>query len=934
MFTFLKFFFSSAAGRRRAGRHFRRSPILEQGGQALAASAPSDTSRRANRRMLDLSHMGLDALFSLLGSGRGGLSETQARAARDRHGANEVDHEKPLSWHVHLWLSYRNPFNLLLTALAVLSWLTDVRMADPDDQSWKAVGIIGAMVVISTVLRYVQERRSNRAAEALKAMVQNTATVLRSDMAAPAAGSNRRLLGALRHESGSSQLEVPLADLVPGDVVLLSAGDMIPADCRILNAKDLFIAQAALTGESLPVEKHAIQRVETGNSLELENMAFMGTNVVSGSGSAVVVATGSNTYFGQLAGRVTQTARTPTQFQQGINRVSWVLIRFMLVMTPIVMLINGLTKGDWLEALLFALAIAVGLTPEMLPMIVTATLAKGALRMSRRKVVVKRLDAIQNLGAMNVLCTDKTGTLTQDRIALERHTDVYGTSSDDVLAYAYLNSYYQAGLKNLLDVAVLQHAEVQRSLNLAARYRKVDEIPFDFSRRRMSVVVNETENGRDHHELICKGALEEMLSVCTRLRVGSEVHLLTDSRRADIRRVTAELNRDGLRVIAVGVREMPPTQQTYGVADESDLVLVGYIAFLDPPKESTGPALAALYASGIEVKVLTGDVELVTQKVCREVGFEVRKVYLGAEIEAMDDARLADAVREANVFARLTPAHKERIVRSLRAQGNTVGFMGDGINDAPALRAADVGISVDSAVDISKEAADIILLEKSLMVLEDGVIEGRKTFCNMLKYLKMTASSNFGNVFSVLVASAFLPFLPMLPIHLLLQNLMYDISQTAIPFDNVDEDLLKKPQQWDPDGLGRFMVFFGPISSIFDIATYALMWHVFQANAPEHQTLFQSGWFVEGLLSQTLIVHMIRTRRIPFLQSRAAWPLMAMTMMVVVMGLLLPFSPLAEYFQLQALPWSYFPWLVGILLSYCVLTQLLKGVWVRRYGWQ
>ncbi|EHK67865.1 magnesium-translocating P-type ATPase [Achromobacter arsenitoxydans] len=932
MFTFLKSFFSSAARLRRTGSHFRRAPILEQGGDGAVAS--SEAARRASQRMVEISRMSFDSLFALFGSGWGGLSDSQAQAARERHGANEVDHEKPLSWPVHLWLSYRNPFNLLLTALAVLSWLTDVRMAASEEQSWTAVVIIGSMVAISTVLRFVQERRSSRAAEALKAMVQNTATVLRSDAGIPAESSGRRVFGATLHATGSHQREVPLAELAPGDVVLLSAGDMVPADCRVLNAKDLFVAQAALTGESLPVEKHMAPRVQTGSALELENMAYMGTNVVSGSGSALVVATGADTHFGQLAGRVTETSRAPTQFQQGINRVSWVLIRFMLVMAPVVLLINGFTKGDWLEALLFALAIAVGLTPEMLPMIVTATLAKGAVRMSRRKVVVKRLDAIQNLGAMNVLCTDKTGTLTQDRIVLERHTDVYGASSDDVLAYAYLNSYYQTGLKNLLDVAVLEHAEVERRLDLAGRYRKVDEIPFDFSRRRMSVVVNETENGRDHHELICKGALEEMLLACTRLRVGNEEHPLTDARRADIRRVTAGLNRDGLRVIAVGVKEMPPSKQAYGVGDESDLVLVGYIAFLDPPKESTAPALSALKASGIEVKVLTGDVELVTRKVCREVGFDVRNVCLGAEIDAMDDDQLAAAVREANVFARLTPAHKERIVRSLRAQGDTVGFMGDGINDAPALRAADVGISVDSAVDISKEAADIILLEKSLMVLEDGVIEGRKTFCNMLKYLKMTASSNFGNVFSVLVASAFLPFLPMLPIHLLLQNLMYDVSQTAIPFDNVDEELLKQPQQWDPDGLGRFMVFFGPISSLFDIATYALMWYVFQANSPEHQTLFQSGWFVEGLLSQTLIVHMIRTRRIPFLQSRASWPLMGMTLMVVMAGLMLPFSPLAEYFQLQALPWSYFPWLAGILLGYCVLTQTLKGIWVRRYGWQ
>lgn len=936
MFKFLKTFFSSTAGLRRLGRHFRRSPLLEQGsGQAVVASAASaENARRVNRRMLDMSRLDVDMLFSIFRSSHGGLSEVQVEAARARYGSNEVDHEKPLTWHAHLWQAFSNPFNLLLTGLALLSWVTDVYMAEPGGASWQSVIIIGSMVGISTLLRFVQERRSNRAAEALKAMVQNTATVLRNDAASTAEGDARRIFGATLHASGSRQIEVPLAQLAPGDVVLLSAGDMIPADCRILSAKDLFVAQAALTGESLPVEKYAVQRAETTHSLELDNLAFMGTNVVSGSGSALVVATGAGTYFGQLAGRTTQTAHMPTQFQQGIDRVSWVLIRFMLVMALIVLLINGFTKGDWIEALLFALAIAVGLTPEMLPMIVTATLAKGAVRMSRRKVVVKRLDAIQNLGAMNVLCTDKTGTLTQDRIVLERHTDVYGAISDDVLAYAYLNSYYQTGLKNLLDVAVLRHAEVERKLNLAAKYRKIDEIPFDFSRRRMSVVVSENEHGREHHELICKGALEEVLSACTRLRVGSKVHPLTDARRADIRRVTADLNRDGLRVIAVGVRELPPSQQVYGVADEADLVLVGYIAFLDPPKESTGPALAALRDSGIEVKVLTGDVELVTQKVCREVGFDIRKVYLGADIEAMDDDRLALAVRQANVFARLTPTHKERIVRMLRAQGSTVGFMGDGINDAPALRAADVGISVDSAVDISKEAADIILLEKSLMVLEDGVIEGRKTFCNMLKYLKMTASSNFGNVFSVLVASAFLPFLPMLPIHLLLQNLLYDVSQTAIPFDNVDEELLKKPQQWNSAGLGRFMVFFGPISSIFDIATYALMWYVFQANAPEHQTLFQSGWFVEGLLSQTLIVHMIRTRKIPFLQSRAAWPLMAMTVMVAGLGVVLPFTPLASDVQLQALPWRYFPWLAGILLSYCALTQLLKGIWVRRYGWQ
>lgn len=934
MMQFFKTFFSTAARVRHVGRHFRRSPILDQAGIATARTLMPGAARGAGRDIIEMATAPIEDTFARFHTGPGGLSEAAAQDARAQYGTNEVEHEKPLRWYTHLWLSYRNPFNLLLTALATLSWFTDVHMAEPGEASWASVIIIGSMVLIAALLRFVQERRSNRAADALKAMVQNTATVLRGAGTGDVMAHASRYMGGASYAEGAQKQELALADLVPGDVVLLSAGDMIPADCRFLSAKDLFIAQAALTGESLPVEKTTGQGSVVSNPLELENIGFMGTNVVSGTAVALVVGTGSHTYFGQLASRASTTSRAPTQFQQGINRVSWVLIRFMLVMAPLVLLINGFTKGDWMEALLFALAVAVGLTPEMLPMIVTSTLAKGAVLMARKKVVVKRLDAIQNLGAMNVLCTDKTGTLTEDRIVLERHTDVRGVSNDEVLSYAYLNSYYQTGLKNLLDVAVLRHAEVERKLNPAGNYRKVDEIPFDFARRRMSVVVNETENGREHHELICKGALEEMLAACSKVRVEGVDEALDDTRRAEIRRVTSELNRDGLRVIAVGVKELPPTKQSYSVQDETELVLVGYVAFLDPPKASTAPALQALKASGIEVKVLTGDVELVTQKVCREVGLDVRGVYLGHEIEAMDDAQLAKAVQSANVFARLTPAHKERIVLSLRAQGCTVGFMGDGINDAPALRAADVGISVDTAVDISKEAADIILLEKSLMVLEEGVIEGRKTFCNMLKYLKMTASSNFGNVFSVLVASAFLPFLPMLPIQLLMQNLLYDFSQIAIPFDNVDEDLLKKPQQWDPAGLGRFMVFFGPISSIFDIATFALMWFVFQANTPEHQTLFQSGWFVEGLLSQTLIVHMIRTRRIPFLQSRAAWPLLSMTFFVMVLGISLPFSPLVGYLQLQPLPLAYFPWLAAILLSYCVLTQVLKRVWVNRYGWQ
>ncbi|AJC18030.1 magnesium-translocating P-type ATPase [Pandoraea sputorum] len=904
-------------GARLGLRFFRRRDMLE------TLDAPAH-GHEAPPGLLEAARDAGPDLLARLRTTRDGLSDDEAATVRAHVGPNEVEHEKPLPWWRHLFNCYRNPFNLLLTALAAVSYATD---------DTEGTIIIASMVIISTVLRFVQEARSNKAAEKLKAMVSTTATVLRREPLIDGATEpeNVRRLGRMGRE-------IALADLVPGDIVLLAAGDMIPADVRILVAKDLFVSQSALTGEALPVEKfaHPCQTGGSGgsggsNPLAYDNLAFMGTNVVSGSATAVVVATGGRTFFGSLAQRVSAQQPTVTSFQQGVNRVSWVLIRFMLVMTPIVLLINGFTKHDWLEASLFALSVAVGLTPEMLPMIVTATLAKGAVVLSRKKVIVKRLDAIQNFGAMDVLCTDKTGTLTQDKICLERHTDVWGNFSEDVLEYAYLNSFYQTGLKNLLDVAVLNHAELHQRLDVVNRYRKIDEIPFDFQRRRMSVVVS--ENG-DHHELICKGAVEEVMAVCNRVQHGANVEPLTPDVLAQLRRVTAHLNAEGLRVVAVATRHLPPVRESYSIADESELVLVGYIAFLDPPKESTAPALKALAAAGVDVKVLTGDNDLVTAKVCREVGLPVTACVLGDDIETMSDAELARTVERANVFAKLTPAHKERLVRMLRANGHVVGFMGDGINDAPALRAADVGISVDTAVDIAKEAADLILLEKSLMVLEQGVMEGRRTFANMLKYIKMTASSNFGNVFSVLIASAFLPFLPMLPLQLLTQNLLYDLSQTTIPFDNVDAEQLTKPQQWNPSDLSRFMVFFGPISSIFDVLTFVAMWHLFGANSAEHQTLFQSGWFVEGLLSQTLIVHLIRTRRLPFIQSRAAWPLLLMTGAVMLIGIMLPLSPFAETFKMQALPLAYFPMLAAILLAYAVLTQLMKGVFARRFGWQ
>ncbi|ENM3078988.1 magnesium-translocating P-type ATPase [Salmonella enterica] len=869
---------------------------------AVNATIPPSLSERC----LKVAAMEQETLWRVFDTHPEGLNAAEVTRAREKHGENRLPAQKPSPWWVHLWVCYRNPFNILLTILGGISYATEDLFA---------AGVIALMVGISTLLNFVQEARSTKAADALKAMVSNTATVLR----------------VINENGENAWLELPIDQLVPGDIIKLAAGDMIPADLRIIQARDLFVAQASLTGESLPVEKVAATREpRQNNPLECDTLCFMGTNVVSGTAQAVVMATGADTWFGQLAGRVSEQDNEQNAFQKGISRVSMLLIRFMLVMAPVVLIINGYTKGDWWEAALFALSVAVGLTPEMLPMIVTSTLARGAVKLSKQKVIVKHLDAIQNFGAMDILCTDKTGTLTQDKIVLENHTDISGKPSEHVLHCAWLNSHYQTGLKNLLDTAVLEGVDETAARQLSGRWQKIDEIPFDFERRRMSVVAEDSSV----HQLVCKGALQEILNVCTQVRHNGDIVPLDDNMLRRVKRVTDTLNRQGLRVVAVATKYLPAREGDYQRIDESDLILEGYIAFLDPPKETTAPALKALKASGITVKILTGDSELVAAKVCHEVGLDAGDVVIGSDIEGLSDDALAALAARTTLFARLTPMHKERIVTLLKREGHVVGFMGDGINDAPALRAADIGISVDGAVDIAREAADIILLEKSLMVLEEGVIEGRRTFSNMLKYIKMTASSNFGNVFSVLVASAFLPFLPMLPLHLLIQNLLYDVSQVAIPFDNVDEEQIQKPQRWNPADLGRFMVFFGPISSIFDILTFCLMWWVFHANTPETQTLFQSGWFVVGLLSQTLIVHMIRTRRLPFIQSRAAWPLMAMTLLVMVVGVSLPFSPLASYLQLQALPLSYFPWLIAILAGYMTLTQLVKGFYSRRYGWQ
>jgi len=603
------------------------------------------------------------------------------------------------------------------------------------------------------------------------------------------------------------------------------------------------------------------------------------------------------------------------------------MIRVIIVMVPIVFLINGLTKHDWLEALLFAVAVAVGLTPEMLPMIVTVNLAKGAIDMSRARVIVKRLNAIQNFGAMNILCTDKTGTLTQDRIILKRYLDIRGEESERVLQYAYLNSHFQSGLKNLLDIAVLQHVEMHGILGIDKGFAKIDEIPFDFSRRRLSVVV---AHGPDKHILICKGAVEEIFAVCSRYEIDGTTGRLDESHFATAKEETIALNSDGFRVVAVAYKELDASQTVYSAADERDLILLGYIAFLDPPKESAAAAIAALAGKGVRVKILTGDNEVITRKVCHEVKLDPGEILLGAWIDAMTEDELADAAERTTVFAKLTPSQKERIVQALHRKGYVIGFLGDGINDSPALKAADVGISVDTAVDIAKESADIILLEKSLMVLQEGVTEGRKIFANITKYIKMGASSNFGNMFSVLGASIFLPFLPMAPIQVLTNNLLYDFSQTAIPTDNVDEEYIASPRRWDIDNIFKFMIFIGPISSIFDYATYGMMLFVFDSRT--NPSLFQTGWFVESLLTQTLIIHIIRTTKIPFVESRASPALITTTIIIALVGIALPFTVAGTALGFTPLPALYWPLVATMLLSYSVLTHLVKVWFVRRWG--
>jgi P-type Mg2+ transporter len=879
-------------------------------------SAAGSNAQRAPDPAQEAAMLEPAVLLERLKTSPGGLTEEEAAVRLEQYGPNEVAREKRQNWLHRIYVAARNPLVILLTVLAILSFATG---------DFRAGTVMLLMVTLGLSLRFVQETRADTAAEKLRAMISVTATAVR----------------------GGQSREIPLQQLVPGDIVKLSAGDMIPGDVRLISAKDLFVIQATLTGESLPVEKtEAVDPREKVAVLERSNLCFLGTSVESGSALAVILATGGQTYFGRVA-RTLAGQSTDTAFDRGVKHFTWLMIRFMLVMVPLVFLINGFTKHDWHEAFFFSLAVAVGLTPEMLPMIVSVCLSKGALAMSRKKVIVKRLNSIQNFGAMDVLCTDKTGTLTIDHVILEIYCDVFKNENEEVLRDAYLISHFQTGLKNVLDRAVLQHKELHRELSLD-KYSKVDEIPFDFSRRMMSVVV---EGPGGQRQFLTKGAPEAVFARCTHFESEGETFPMEPILVGNLIQQINDLSEDGFRVLAVATKKVDK-RPAYSKSDEADLVLTGYLAFLDPPKDSAAKAVSVLRQHGVTVKVLTGDNDLVTRKVCTEVGIHAEKIVLGSQVETMTDPQLAEAVESTDVFARLSPAHKQRIVQALQRKGHVVGFMGDGINDAPALRAADVGLSVDNAVDIAKESADVILLEKSLLVLEEGVLEGRKVFVNILKYVRMGASSNFGNMFSVIGASAWLPYVPMAPIQVLSNNLLYDFSQVPIPTDNVGPQQIAKPRPWAMGEIAKFILFIGPISSVFDYTTYAIMWFLFKCNqvnlAPPPElahrflnasvddsyaaSLFHTGWFVESLMTQTLIIHVIRTNLIPFIQSRASWQLTVTTVVIMAVGAYLPYSPLATALGFVPLPALFWPLLLLTLLCYVGLTQLIK-TWLIRKAW-
>ncbi len=864
-------------------------------------------------------------LLTQVGSSPRGLSPEQVEANRETYGENVITKANQATLWQKIYESIINPFTVILLIIALVSLVTNVILAEPGEQDPTTPIIIIILVIVSGAIRFFQELKSDQAASNLSSLIVNTATVIRD----------------------GQESEVPIDELVVGDLVKLSAGDMLPADVLLLESRDFFVQQSSLTGESDSVEKKAYllpgDSQANKSPLEAEQLVFMGSNVVSGSATALVLVTGNHT----LIGRIEKTLNTydePTSFEKEMNGISWLLIRLMLVLVPVVFVINGLTDSDWLEAGVFALSVAVGLTPEMLPMIITASLAKGSVIMAKEKVVIKKLNAIQDLGAIDILCTDKTGTLTQDEIILEYPLDIRAQLDLGVLKVAYLNSYFQTGLKNLLDRAIIGRTEKEAFehedlRDLASRYKKIDELPFDFERRRMSVIVQEGSQVR----MVTKGALEEMLSISNYVQDEGQIIALTDEIRADVLQAVSELNDQGLRVLGVCYKNYDNPDHAFTVEDESDMILMGYLAFLDPPKPSAAPAIQALREHGVATKILTGDNEKVARTVCEKVGLDVKHILLGTEIDTMTDEVLGELVEDITIFAKLSPDQKARIIRLLKAKGHKVGYMGDGINDAPSLRVSDVGISVDTAVDIAKEVADVILLDKDLLVLEKGLIEGRKVYANMTKYIKMTVSSNFGNIFSLLFASVFLPFLPMAPVHLIVLNLVYDLSCIALPFDNVDPEFLKEPRAWSAKSITRFMAWMGPTSSLFDIITFMVMFFLigpmitgtsyFESVDPAYFLMvFQTGWFIQSMWSQTMVIYMLRSPKLPFVQSLPAFSLVVTSLFAVFAVTILPYTPLAGALKLAPLNAPYFVALLLIIVAYMALVTVVKSAYIKRYN--
>lgn len=889
-----------------------------------------------SKKIKEFSFLSTEKIFQILNSSIEGITNENAKYLLEIFGKNIITHGNKKSFIKKIVEAFINPFTAVLFCLAIVSTITDMIIPwynnTPEDFSPITVIIITTMVTISGILRFIQEEKSNNAAEALSAMITTTTSVKRY---------------------GENKKEISLENVVIGDIIYLAAGDIIPADLRIIESKDFFVSQSSLTGESEPIEKKANQVSDISLAItELNNLVFMGSNVISGSAIGIVIATGDRTMLGGISKELVSEKKIESSFEKGVNSVSWLLIRFMMIMVPIVFFINGFTKGSWIQALLFAISIAVGLTPEMLPMIVTTCLAKGAVAMSKKKTIVKNLNSIQNFGSMDILCTDKTGTITLDKVVLEYHMDVHGNEDNRILRHAFLNSYFQTGLKNLLDISIIEktYEEGKKDsslIDLDKIYIKVDEIPFDFSRRRMTVVV---EDHLGKRQMITKGAVEEMLSICKYTEYQDKIVLLSEKIKEEILKTVDKLNRDGLRVIALAQKTNPSPVESFGVSDEMDMVLMGYLAFLDPPKPTTAKAISALKEYGVRTKVLTGDNDKVTKSICGKIGLNNSEILLGSDIDNMSDEELAITVERVDIFAKLSPLQKTRIVQILKRNGHTVGFMGDGINDATAMKEADIGISVDTAVDIAKESADIILLEKDLMVLEEGIIEGRKTYANMIKYIKMTSSSNFGNMFSVLIASAFLPFLPMMSIHLILLNLIYDLSCTAIPWDNVDEEFLKIPRKWEASSIGKFMLWIGPTSSIFDITTYLLMYFIicplFVSNGVlyndipvnneilrgTYEAMFQTGWFIESMWSQTLVIHMIRTPKLSFIQSVASLPVILLTTLGVIAISIIPYTKLGLYLGLTPLPSIFWLGLILTIVAYISLVTFIKKKYIKKYG--